>query len=391
MWKKILCILAALALCAAVPAMAEESARPVTAAELDALLETVRTLALQTEPLNDPASEDALREDGTFFQYMIAWLYGEGTALTEGTPVNVLVFQDSEGAVFRGTGIDTRLADLLAAFPLDNPDLAGTKDEAVLYLNQGEAGGYTYGRLTRTGQRVTSVEYGEVLLSGDRYRNASITYTILNGLVTSIRIDGLNPAGSGMIDASYALEKQAELTALAAKDDYRAVKSSLNGLELAAFGEEDLVFDGISYPDLQPDTLPGVPERELIDNGDGTWLMRCDEAGWEAVFTCDAGGKNAQILSFTLLDDTLEGPRGVRLGDLFNEDFCRFRNGENGMTEEMTELLYGTEGTAPWGYAVYDPDDMSLRYITDTASGAQVELLLRYENNILTEVIIHTI
>ena len=74
MWKKILCVLAALALCAAVPAMAEESARPVTAAELDALLETVRTLALQTEPLNDPASEDALREDGTFFQYMIAWL-----------------------------------------------------------------------------------------------------------------------------------------------------------------------------------------------------------------------------------------------------------------------------------------------------------------------------
>ena len=128
----------------------------------------------------------------------------------------------------------------------------------------------------------------------------------------------------------------------------------------------------------------------MMEDEDGTWLMRCDEESWEAVFTCDEQGGNARILSLTLLDDTVEGPRGVMLGDLFSEDFCRFRSGENEMAEDMTEVLYGTENIAPWGFATYDPEDMTLRYVTDTAAGIEVELLLRYENNLLAEIILLT-
>jgi len=389
MLKRILCILAALALLAALPASAEEKARPVTAEELDALLGTVRALAVPSALLNDPLAEEARQEDGTFFQYVIAWIYAEGTELTEKTPVNTLVFRDSEGAVFRGTGIDTRLADLLAAFPLENPELAGTREEALLYLRQTAGDGFEYGRLLRSGQQVTAVEYGEVLPAGDQFRRAAVTYSLLNGMVVSIRVDGLNPA-TAMLDASHALEMLSDLQGLATRQEYRAVKTSVNGLELTAFGEEDLLFDGFSYTELQPDSLPGVPEKELMDNGDGTWLMRCDEESWEAVFTCDEQGGNARILSLTLLDDTVEGPRGVMLGDLFSEDFCRFRSGENEMAEDMTEVLYGTENIAPWGFATYDPEDMTLRYVTDTAAGIEVELLLRYENNLLAEIILLT-
>ena len=76
---------------------------------------------------------------------------------------------------------------------------------------------------------------------------------------------------------------------------------------------------------------------------------------------------------------------------MFSEDFCRFRSGENGMADDMTELLYGTEGTAPYGVASYNPDDMFLRYVTATQDGLQVELILRYVDNYLTEILFRTV
>ena len=178
---------------------------------------------------------------------------------------------------------------------------------------------------------------------------------------------------------------------LSGQDEYKAVKFSQKGLELTAFDENDLVFDGFSYTAMQPATLPGNPETELIDNEDGTWLLCCDGDGYEAVFRCGEHGENAAILSFEIRDDGIEGPRCVRLGDLFSDDFCRFRSGENEMSEDMTELLYGTEGSASWGFASYDPEEMILRYVTETQSGLRVELILRYTEHYLTEIILQTV
>ena len=391
MKRLIMCLAAALAACAVLGAAAAETAQPVTAAELDGLLESVRTQALAGEPLNDPADAEAQSEDGTLFRYEVARIYGEGTALGAGTPVNALVFEDSEGPVFRGTGIDTAAEELLYAFPLENAELAGTREEALLYLHDTEAGGFDYGLLLRDGQRTAAVEYGEVTPEGDAFRRAAVTYALDESLVTAIRVDGLNPAGSGRLDAAQANEFLAGLKELAGHDEYRAVKSSRNGLELTPFDENDLVFDGFSYTAMQPATLPGNPETELIDNEDGTWLLCCDGDGYEAVFRCGEHGENAAILSFEIRDDGIEGPRCVRLGDLFSDDFCRFRSGENEMSADMTELLYGTEGSASWGFASYDPEEMILRYVTETQSGLRVELILRYTEHYLTEIILQTV
>jgi len=387
MKKTILWLLAVLMLCTPYAATGQSTPVPVTAEELRVFTEDIRSQALATEVLNDPTAEDAQSEDGTYFQYEVARIYAEGTVFTAETPVNVLVFEDSEGPVFRSTGIDSLQEEVLAVHPLDNPELKGTDEEALLYLRETKSGGFMYGRLLRDGQRISALEYGEAVQGNGGYRFASVTYTILNGLVTSIRLSGLNAAGE-LVDENRKNEIREELNSLAVRDEYRAVKTSRNGLELTAFGEEDLTFSGISFLTLTPEQLAGSPERELIDNEDGTWLLRCDGDGYEAVFSSDEKGENTMILSYSILDENVEGPRAVRLGDLFSEDFRRFRSGENEMGENLTELLYGSTDSAPRGEANYDPDDMGLRYITDTADGRQVELLLRYENAMLTEIIL---
>ena len=389
MMKRILCLLTAVMLCLILPAAAEGNAKVVTAAELDELLERVRAQALTEELLNDPAGEDAESEDGTFFLYEAAGFYAEGTEMTADTPVNTLVFDCDEENVLRGTGMNSRVEDVLAAFPQDNADLAGTREEAILYLRETEAG-FAYGRILRDGQWINTVEYGEVVTDGEMSCRTAVTYSLENGMVTAIRVSGLNPAGGELLDASQAEEFYNELIQLAGCEDYRAVKTSRNGLELTALDAEELVVGGVPYVTMKPGDLPGTPETEIIDNEDGTWLLRCDGDGYEAVFQCGEHGEDAEILSFTILDDGIEGPRSVRIGDIFSDDFNRFRNGENDMGEDMTELLYGTEGTAPYGVAFYDFSAMTLRYVTDTPEGPQVELLLKYDNYFLTEIILHT-
>ena len=388
MMRKILCLLAALMLCAVFPAAAEEP-QPVTAAELDALLESVRTQALSSELLNDPSGEEAQSEDGTLFQYTFTRIYAAGTVLAEDTPFNAVVYEDSEGPVFRFIGIDSMLDELLAAFPNENTELAGTRDEALLFLRDTE-NGFVYGRILRSGQRVFAVEYGEVLPDGDGFRHSAATFTLQDGLVTSIRMDG---PGSGQLDAALAGELRVELQELGSRDEYRAVKTSRNGKDLEPFNESDLVFDGFSYTAMQPSTLPGSPEQEMIDNEDGTWLMRCEGPGYEAVFSCDENGENATILSFSILDEETEGPRCVRLGDLFHEDFMRFRSEDNEMTEDMTELLYGEEDGEAWGFASYDPSagETGLRYVTTTKDGLKVQLILRYVESYLIEITLQTV
>ena len=390
MFRKMLCLLTVICLGLCACASAEGGAEAVTAAELEALLADLREQAAATEPLNDPADEAARTEDGTRFQYEAAEIYAGSDQLTAETPVNVILFQDSEGEVFRGTGIDTQWIDLLSAFPLDNPELDGTKEQAVLYLTEEANGGFLYGKALRDGQRLTAVEYGEMFKDGDEYRNVSVTYTLMNGLVTSIRVDGLNP--DAKIETAQAEETLANLKALSGAKEYRQVRTSRTGTDLTPFSADDLTFSGISYTALSPDTLPGNAEREKIDNGDGTWLLRFDGDGFEAVFTCDGNEENAKILSYTILDPDAEGPRCVRLGDLMSDDYCRFRSEGNEMTDEMTELLYGAEDSAEWGMASFDysAGEASLRYVTE-ADGLRVELLLKYEQNFLKEIILHTV
>ncbi len=381
-------LILALTMTAGSAAPAEEEAATVTIQELKDCVEALRARALDAEPLNNPGSEEAASEDGNAFIYDFATFYADATEMAADTAIRAVMITDDEGGSLRAVTVDSTVNTLLAAFASTNPTLNGTREEALIYLEGDLAGGYRYGVTVRDGQRIIAVEYGEALPEGGEWHSASVLYSLQAGMVSSIRLQGLSdPADAAEVQARYE-----DLAALGQKTGYTRVPTSLNGLELTAFGPEDLRFDGLYYPELQPASFGGTPEDVIMENEDGTWLRVVEGDGYNAVFSCDSEGKNAVIRSYTITGDRLEGPRGVRLGDQFHEDFNRFRNGEN-TTEGITELLYGTEGVAPWGRADYAEIDggMSLHYVTALPGGGSVELVLRYLNNALTEIILHTV
>ena len=387
MLKKWGALLLILALCVGLlPTVGEETElQPVLGQEITALAEEIRALALKEELLNDPASEDAASEDGTAFLYAFGTLYAEGTELKEDTALNALVLTDGDLPALRGTGLFSTLDDLLSLLPCANPELYGTYTGAVLYL-AGDEDAWQYGRVLRDGQRISAVEYGETdRKSGTRI---TITYQISSGAVSSILLGGLRAAGDEEAEA----ELYDELAALQKEAEYARVPVSFNGADLEMFEEADLFFPALSYLTVEPYYFGDQVEDLLMDNEDGTFLRRIDGDGFEAVFSCDARGENALMVSYTILSDALEGPRCVRLGDYFQDDFNRFRNGEGAYDEKTgTEVLYGTVGEAPYGLAEYGAKEIILRYVARTLDGRSVELYLHYTDTVLDEIILHTL
>ena len=387
MIRKGICVLLALMMSGLLAAGAAAETNPLSLEELLSFADAVRALALAEKPQNDPAGEDALSEDGTALMYDFGVIYVAGTEMNADAEVNAFLVMDPEVPGPRGVSVDWTVNQVMAAFPCGNPDMNGTYEQALLYLEGTPAEGYSYGLVERDGQRISAMEYG--VADPAKGCRQTLTLHISGDGVTSMRVAGLNERDSAEDLAGL----YGDLEALGQRAAYARVPRSLDGAELEMFQESDLDFSCLSYQTAQPESFGENVEDMLMDNEDGTWLRRVDGEGFSAVFTCDADGRNAELISFTILSPELEGPRGVRLGDLFHEDYQRFRSGEGALDAEgRTETLYGTVGQAPYGLAEYgDGDEMILRYVTDTLSGACVELLLRYENTALTEITLHTL
>ena len=117
-------------------------------------------------------------------------------------------------------------------------------------------------------------------------------------------------------------------------------------------------------PDPEDRDFGPLAEDVLIPNDEDGWLRVVSNADYSATFTCDADGSNAKISFLELVSDAVEGPRGVRLGDSVSMDLNRFRNGDGEISDDaLYEMLYGTEGAAPWGKAFYlDGDGMTCNF-----------------------------
>ena len=360
---------------------------PLTRQELTAFAETVREMALSGVVQNDPSGEDALSEDGITFQYAFGQVYADRPEMKEETVINAFQIMDREVPGPRGIAVDWEVNQVMETIPCANPGMDGTHERALLYLEGTPEAGYLYGLVERDGQRISVMEYGAADPAMEN--RISLTLLISGDGVDAVRMEGL----SARQDAGTLRAFFDELEQLRHELAYSRVPRSLDGSALEMFQESDLDFSALIYQTAEPEIFGGNVEDVLIDNDDGTWLRRVDGDGFSAVFTCDENGRNADLISYTILSPELEGPRCVRLGDLFHEDFQRFRSGEGALDATGTvETLYGTVGKAPYGLAEYgNGDEMILRYVTDTLSGPEVELLLRYENTVLTEIMLHTL
>lgn len=381
-----------IALCAVIGllcAAGAEAPAPVTADELSAWADGLKVLALENEPDNDPAGEDAAMEDGYLMRYPFAALYADRTEMSGNTRIAAVEITESEESGFRTATVNMTPGMVAALFPNENPEMIGDWQGALLYMTDDAENGLLYGRIRRDGQRICAIEYGQLKPADGGYRMAALTFSFEDSLLSEIRASGTDPALAPLLSEAEKNAFSAELAALGEKVEYGAVKTSRNGMELTEFRQDDLVFSGFDFLNLVPSAMPGLPETVLVDNGDGTWLLTVDAEDYEAVFRTDGDGENAAIVSFTIKGEDLEGPRCIRLGDAFHEDLQRFRFEDNG-SDGTTEVLYGTAGTAPYGVVDYGGSEgITLRYGTEAPDGRTVELRLSYTLSRLSEIIIY--
>ena len=362
---------------------------PLTAKELAEWADGIKARALELGPDNDPTDESAETEDGIVFAYPFATLYADKAEMNGETRINAITMSDEGENMPRKLNLSMTPGEASALFPTDNPQMAGDRTGAILYIRSTGEDSTAYGRVYRDGQRVQAIEYGEIVPDQKGYRIAVLSCLFTDGILYEIRAAGFTENPDAQIskeDRDLMIE---EMKALDLKDEYAAVKSSRNGTDLTPFGPEDLVFSGINFLTVKPEELPEPYVQDMFDNEDGTWILTVTGEEYEAVFQCDKDGKNAKIVSFTVNGEELEGPRGVRLGDLFHEDMQRFRFEGRGMDENGGEVLYGEADQVPRGTVSYAGDDgITVQYVTDIGDGKNVTLLMRYTFNLLSEIMI---
>lgn len=391
MLKRILCLLFVLTLLLPVlPVTAEESSADILMLEeLRQWANDYKIRALASKPLNDPYAEESNTDDGYMFVYDFATLYMDGPEMTPDSVVQAIVILSSEEEGLRGVRVDDPAQFVLDAYYTENPDLVGTSDKALLYaIDLMPEGGYT-GILHRDGQRIEVIDYAvyeQPSTGGDGYTDAGIMYTVQDNNVMAIRAYGLDTrflAG----DVSAALEDARDL---AAEASYSQVQTSYVGTELEPFNSEDLIFAGIEFTSLTPETAEEAFGESLedvwLDNGDG-WMRVMQFKSCHVTFLYDAARQACRVKNMTIDNDQLEGPRSVRVGDTFASVMTRFRSGEGEYSGTM-ELLYGDKDGTTFGLAEYGAEANVLRYGAESEEGTPVIMYLSFEPIYLSEILL---
>lgn len=345
--------------------------------------------ALASEPLNDP--EASLTSEGYEFIYEFATIYADKPVMKADTVISAVVVTSPEEEGPRGVCIDDSLQVATSAFYSENPNLRGSRENAVLYLIDLMPESLQWAEVQRDGQRVQTIQYAvheQLTTGGDGYTDAGLILTMEDGTVSAIRAYGLDARIS--FDQAYDLLAQMRAASLA--QDYVQVYSSYDGASLEKFGGADLLFSNIDFAALTPDStmaLLGDPMTdETVDDVDGSQIRTLTYADCEVTFL-EKGGEE-RIYMLLLTTDVLEGPRAVRLGDTFHGVFNRFRNGEGEFDGVSRETLYGSEESGEFGTAEYGADASAiLRYGLVLEDGRRVVLHMTFTAMELSEIMLY--
>ena len=388
--KKMLCVLLALLLCP-VMALAEESlAEPLSYQELMNWAESYLARAKESIPMNNPA--ESLTPDGYEFVYDFATLYADTPDMSDDTALNAVVLTvDTENGP-RGVNVENAMSEVLGAYYSENPDLLGTSEAAALYTMDLMPASAAWGQVLRDGQRVQTIQYGvheQLATGGEGYTDAGVIYTMMENRVTAVRVYGLNSRVTlqQVNDVLYGMKT------IAARQEYAQVPFSYNGATLAEFALEDLVFSGLDFLALTPETAAqvlGQPASDTwMEDGDNGYARMQVYDGFELTYTYDKNKENCRVYMLLITKDGLEGPRGVRCGDTFASVYNRFRNGEGEYGDDGVEMLYGENNVGTFGRATYGNDASArLRYGFDLADGRQVILQMEFTVMELSEIIL---
>lgn len=384
--KKFLSVLLAFALLLAVcPVSAEEAPAeenaPVTYEELEMYLDALRDAVLEN------AEGDLIAETD------------ENGVNTVASDLAVLTIADetlgSSSAVLaaklgvnqpcpRGVRVGDTLESILAVYPCDNPTLLGSYYDAALYM-AGEKPEAAAGWLLRDGQRATQAVYAVYRWADEGVIACGVRFDMDQGTVTGIEVFGMD----NVIPEEEALQAIDEVASMQEIGEYFAYPQSVTG-DTAMFEREDLVFAGLDLTDLDMEKAIAALGEPYVDDwaqdSNGGYLRTRQWESVSMVFNYDADKKFISLDSLSVTGEDIEGPRGVRVGDMMETVMNRFHFGSFTPLEGGT-ALYGDGENAPYGVLSYGENTVTLTYTVSPAEGQTVLWLLTFSGGELQEMI----
>ena len=386
-------LLAALALLLCSFGALADEAGVLSESELNEWLRQVLADSLQETPLNAPVGEESLTEDGYAFLYSFATLYYDKPTLDEASVLQAVSVTGEGYATPRGIALGGSDTSLEQTYGWQNPYLMGYDALVPFYLlnNLPTAAYWSWATLDEH-EQVSSVRCAiHVRLDNGLYTDASLVYTLADGVITDIRAYGLTDVASeaevvSNVNAVLDAQVAGGLTQAASAAGYTTQSNA------AMFSADDLAFGGLDYARLTPDAaraLLGEPASEATTPDDtGDTLISMDWPGVSMSFARGAGGEN-RLETVSVTDESLVGPRGVRVGAALADVLAAFcADGEGRVTAEAA-LLYGDGVNPPYALLEAREGNAILRYVTLAADTA-VTLWMTFNEGRLAEFMVYS-
>ena len=364
--------------------------------EVEALSKTETDVYAQTvlkNALLDGSYRSEQQDDAYLMHFKDYTLRVDSDRLTANTTVYAVIMDNLDDVDecpgdLRALKLNDSLNVLLSVYPLENATLLGTRENAVLYVEGELPGQAAVGYLLRDGQRVTEIDHILYFMGNEGVTTRRARYTLADGAIVGIQID-LASDSMSLEDAAAELDA---FKMLRQNSEYAAYMQEGEAADTARFGRDDLLFSGLDYLELTPDSaiaLLGDDYAEEWLEDEGTAIHVMEWASATITFLCDKDHNIIQTDNYYTDEDALEGPRGIRVGDQQQNVLDRFFFGAGKSSGDMT-YLYGGEGEDEYAAVEYiSSGEMTARYAF-VLEDRQIVMILSFENARLQSMLIQT-